>query len=139
MTSLTFTAIPFPAVKHDLGRSCCRKSASDRAPRRKHTLIAVFTQGGNYEITSGKVVGLFVALLFLHGILVGGLHFSDRCYIGLSWDGRPARGQNSLATRHLARFTQGFVFVNLGTTFRTCCRYPPMKPNIGASRAFVPQ
>ena len=24
---------------------------------------------------------------------------------------------NSLATRHLARFTKGFVFVNLGTTF----------------------
>ncbi len=26
--------------------------------------------------------------------------------------------QNSLATRSLARLTKGFVFVNLGTTFR---------------------
>ncbi|EIN05314.1 amino acid permease [Punctularia strigosozonata HHB-11173 SS5] len=53
----------------------------------------VVAKGGDYEITQGKVVGLFVALLVLHGIL------------------------NSFATRHLARFTQGFVFVNLGTTF----------------------
>ena len=34
--------------------------------------------------------------------------------------------QNSLATRHLARFTSGFVFINLGTTISTspqglCC------------------
>ena len=41
----------------------------------------------------GKTVGLFTGLIILHGIL------------------------NSLATRHLARLTKGFVFVNLGTTF----------------------
>ncbi|GJJ09317.1 hypothetical protein Clacol_003539 [Clathrus columnatus] len=44
------------------------------------------------EITSGKVVGLFAGLLMVHGIL------------------------NSLATRHLAWMTKGFVFVNLGAT-----------------------
>ncbi|KAG6861811.1 hypothetical protein C0995_011692 [Termitomyces sp. Mi166 len=53
----------------------------------------VVGKGGNYEVTQGKVVGLFAALLVLHGIL------------------------NSLATRQLARLTTGFVFVNLGTTF----------------------
>lgn len=47
---------------------------------------------GAYDVTSGKIVGLFTGLLVLHGIL------------------------NSLATRHLARFTSSFVFVNLGTT-----------------------
>ncbi|KDR78351.1 hypothetical protein GALMADRAFT_245494 [Galerina marginata CBS 339.88] len=49
-------------------------------------------KNGNYEITAGKTVGLFAGLLVLHGLL------------------------NSVATRHLARFTKGFVFVNLGTT-----------------------
>ncbi|GLB44160.1 putative amino acid permease [Lyophyllum shimeji] len=53
----------------------------------------VVGKGGNYEVTQGKVVGLFAGLLVLHGIL------------------------NSLATRHLARLTTGFVFVNLGATF----------------------
>ncbi|KAJ3507430.1 hypothetical protein NLJ89_g6311 [Agrocybe chaxingu] len=48
---------------------------------------------GDFEITAGKVVGLFAGLLVLHGLL------------------------NSLATRHLAFLTKGFVFVNLGTTF----------------------
>ncbi|PFH47069.1 hypothetical protein AMATHDRAFT_68499 [Amanita thiersii Skay4041] len=48
---------------------------------------------GQFEITEGKVVGLFAALLVFHGIL------------------------NSFATKYLARFTKGFVFVNLGTTF----------------------
>ncbi|KAF8494443.1 amino acid permease [Russula emetica] len=52
----------------------------------------VVAKDGNYEVTSGKVVGLFVGLLVFHGIL------------------------NCLATRHLATFTKGFVFVNLGTT-----------------------
>ncbi|KIJ47259.1 hypothetical protein M422DRAFT_74835 [Sphaerobolus stellatus SS14] len=46
-----------------------------------------------YEITSGKVVGLFAGLLVIHGVL------------------------NSLTTRHLAWLTKSFVFVNLGTTF----------------------
>lgn len=52
----------------------------------------VVAKDGDYEVTSGKVVGLFAVLLIFHGIL------------------------NSLATRHLATFTKGFVFVNLGTT-----------------------
>ena len=30
-------------------------------------------QGGNYQVTQGKVVGLFVGLLMFHGILVGTL------------------------------------------------------------------
>ncbi|KAF4568205.1 hypothetical protein EYR40_010395 [Pleurotus pulmonarius] len=47
----------------------------------------------NYPLTQGKIVGLFAGLLVFHGIL------------------------NSLATRHLARLTTSFVFVNLGATF----------------------
>lgn len=50
-------------------------------------------QGPDFQLTSGKVVGLFAGLMVFHGIL------------------------NSLATRHLAKMTAGFVFVNLGTTF----------------------
>lgn len=50
-------------------------------------------KNGHYDITAGKIVGLFAGLLAVHGLL------------------------NSLATRHLARLTKGFVFVNLGTTF----------------------
>jgi amino acid transporter len=46
----------------------------------------------SYPVTAGKTVGLFTGLLVLHGIL------------------------NSLATRHLAKMTKGFVFVNLGAT-----------------------
>ncbi|KAF8512942.1 APC amino acid permease [Hysterangium stoloniferum] len=45
-----------------------------------------------FEVTSGKVVGLFAGLLIVHGLL------------------------NSLTTKHLAWFTKGFVFINLGTT-----------------------
>ena len=41
----------------------------------------------------GKTVGLFTGLLIIHGLL------------------------NSIATRHLASLTKGFVFVNLGATF----------------------
>ncbi|KAG6812009.1 hypothetical protein H0H92_004738 [Tricholoma furcatifolium] len=48
---------------------------------------------GNYAVSQGQVVGLFCALLIVHGIL------------------------NSLATRQLAFLARGFVFVNLGTTF----------------------
>ncbi|KAF9265138.1 amino acid permease [Marasmius fiardii PR-910] len=48
---------------------------------------------GNFEITAGKVVGLFVGLLVVHGLL------------------------NTLATRWLARLSASFVFVNLGATF----------------------
>ncbi|KAF7986306.1 hypothetical protein HWV62_35262 [Athelia sp. TMB] len=47
---------------------------------------------GNYNVTSGKVVGLFTGLLIVHGLL------------------------NSFATRHLAMFTRYFVFINIGTT-----------------------
>ncbi|KII90043.1 hypothetical protein PLICRDRAFT_40226 [Plicaturopsis crispa FD-325 SS-3] len=50
-------------------------------------------KNGAYEVTQGKVVGLFCGLLVVHGLL------------------------NSIATRHLARLTTGFVFVNLGATF----------------------
>lgn len=48
---------------------------------------------GDFEITPGKTVGLFVGLLAVHGLL------------------------NSINTRWLARLTQYFVFINLGTTF----------------------
>ncbi|OBZ74608.1 putative amino-acid permease C15C4.04c [Grifola frondosa] len=53
----------------------------------------VVGKDGNYVVTAGKNVGLFVGLLLFHGLL------------------------NCLATRQLARLTTGFVFVNLGTTF----------------------
>ncbi|KAJ7153535.1 amino acid permease [Mycena crocata] len=53
---------------------------------------AVIGKDGEFEVTQGKVVGLFAGLLVVHGLL------------------------NSVATRHLARFTQYFVFVNLGAT-----------------------
>ncbi|KAJ7452146.1 APC amino acid permease [Mycena galericulata] len=52
----------------------------------------VIGQDGDFEVTAGKTVGLFAGLLVVHGLL------------------------NSLATRHLARFTQYFVFINLGAT-----------------------
>jgi amino acid transporter len=52
----------------------------------------VVAKDGNYEISSGKTVGLFVVLLIIHGTL------------------------NSLTTRHLATLAKGFVFVNLGTS-----------------------
>ncbi|KAH9008601.1 APC amino acid permease [Lactarius deliciosus] len=52
----------------------------------------VVAKDGDYEVTSGKIVGLFTALLIFNGVL------------------------NSFATRHLATFTKGFVFINLGAT-----------------------
>jgi len=52
----------------------------------------VIGKDGDFEVTSGKVVGLFAGLLIVHGLL------------------------NSVATRHLARFTKYFVFVNLGAS-----------------------
>ncbi|KAH9003628.1 APC amino acid permease [Lactarius hatsudake] len=52
----------------------------------------VVAKDGDYEVTSGKIVGLFTALLIFNGIL------------------------NSFATRHLATFTKGFVFINLGAS-----------------------
>ncbi|CAK5275488.1 unnamed protein product [Mycena citricolor] len=55
---------------------------------------AVIGQDGAFVVTPGKTVGVFVGLLILHGLL------------------------NSVGTRHLARFTQYFVFVNLGATMR---------------------
>lgn len=48
---------------------------------------------GAFVVTPGKTVGLFTGLLIVHGLL------------------------NSLATKTLAKLTQTFVFVNLGTTF----------------------
>jgi len=58
-------------------------------------ILAAVTIGkdGNFEITAGKTVALFTGLLIVHGLL------------------------NSIATRHLASLTKGFVFVNLGATF----------------------
>lgn len=55
-------------------------------------LGAVSIASPDFAITPGKTVGVFTGLLITHGIL------------------------NSLATKHLAFFTRGFVFVNLGTT-----------------------
>ncbi|EKM52668.1 uncharacterized protein PHACADRAFT_198715 [Phanerochaete carnosa HHB-10118-sp] len=52
----------------------------------------VIAKDGNYDVTAGKVVALCTGLLIVHGSL------------------------NSLATRHLARLTSGFVFINLGAT-----------------------
>ncbi|KAH9943790.1 APC amino acid permease [Amylocystis lapponica] len=52
----------------------------------------VVGKGGDYTVTQGKTVGLFAGLLCFHGIL------------------------NCLATRQLARFTTGFVFINIGAT-----------------------
>lgn len=74
----------------------------------------VVAKDGNYEVTSGKVVGLFVGLLILHGILVRFFTFSLVELRLLS--NAPSLAQNCLATRHLAAFTRGFVFVNLGAT-----------------------
>ncbi|KAJ7079952.1 APC amino acid permease [Mycena belliarum] len=53
---------------------------------------AVVGKDGDFVVTQGKVVGLFAGLLVVHWLL------------------------NSVATRHLARFTQYFVFINLGAT-----------------------
>ncbi|KIJ60931.1 hypothetical protein HYDPIDRAFT_42996 [Hydnomerulius pinastri MD-312] len=53
---------------------------------------AVSIASPNFVVTPAKTVGLFAGLLVVHGLL------------------------NSLATRHLAFVTRGFVFVNLGTT-----------------------
>ncbi|KAJ7602370.1 APC amino acid permease [Mycena polygramma] len=52
----------------------------------------ILAAGRRFEPVQGKVVGLFAGLLVLNGFF------------------------NSLATRHLARFTQYFVFINLGAT-----------------------
>ncbi|KAH7882215.1 APC amino acid permease [Phlebopus sp. FC_14] len=54
---------------------------------------AVSISSPTFVLTPGKTVGLFTGLLIVHGLL------------------------NSLATKHLAFITRGFVFVNLGTTF----------------------
>jgi len=48
---------------------------------------------GAYVVTNGKLVGLFIGLLIVHGLL------------------------NSLATKYLASITQSFVFINLGAAF----------------------
>ena len=74
----------------------------------------VVAKDGNYEVSSGKVVSLFIGLLVFHGILV-------RLACPLGGMIQPLNAvlwvvQNCLATRHLATFTKGFVFVNLGTT-----------------------
>ncbi|KAK7441808.1 polyamine transporter tpo5 [Stygiomarasmius scandens] len=53
----------------------------------------VIGRGGDFEVKEKMVVGLFIGLLVVHGIL------------------------NSLATRWLARMSSSFVFVNLGATF----------------------
>ncbi|KAJ7855017.1 amino acid permease [Mycena olivaceomarginata] len=57
-------------------------------------ILAAVTVGkdGDFVVTPGKTVGLFAGLLVVHGLL------------------------NSVSTKYLARFTQYFVFVNLGAT-----------------------
>lgn len=47
---------------------------------------------GEFEISTGKIVGLFSGLMVFHGLL------------------------NCLSTKYLAKLTSGFVFVNLGST-----------------------
>lgn len=54
---------------------------------------ATIATDGNYQPTQGHIVGLFIVLLIIHGLL------------------------NSLATRALAMITKSFVFVNLGAVF----------------------
>jgi len=56
-------------------------------------LAAVSLTRPAYTVTPGLTVGVFAALLMVHGVL------------------------NSVATRHLALATKSFVFVNLGATF----------------------
>ncbi|KAG8951009.1 hypothetical protein FRC04_006870 [Tulasnella sp. 424] len=53
---------------------------------------AVIGTDGAFEVTQHKIVGVFIGLLAVHGIL------------------------NSLATKWLARMTSSFVFVNVGAT-----------------------
>lgn len=68
-------------------------------------MAAVVIARPEFEITQAKVVGLFIGLLIVHGLL------------------------NSFGTRALARFTAGFVFVNLGSAISRCSyidgRYKP--------------
>jgi hypothetical protein len=75
----------------------------------------VIAKDGKYEVTSGKVVGLFAGLLIIHGMLVRlrtSVSRDSMLYdMVLAWI-----AQNCLATRQLATFTKGFVFINLGTT-----------------------
>jgi hypothetical protein len=40
----------------------------------------VIAKDGNYEVTSGKVVGLFAGLLILHGSLVRSAHIHTLAY-----------------------------------------------------------
>ena len=77
----------------------------------------VVAKDGNYTVTSGKIVGLFVALLvivrdfFIHLLAIRPTNSLTRT---------PCLRQhgilNSVATKWLARFTVGFVFINVGTT-----------------------
>ena len=81
----------------------------------------VVAKNGNYEVTPGKVVGLFVGLLVFHGVLVrlGHVRLVELAPVRPLLTNAVSRVvQNCLATRHLATFTKGFVFVNLGTTVR---------------------
>lgn len=52
----------------------------------------VIARDGDFVITTGMQFGLFVGLLFVHGLL------------------------NSVKTKWLARFASSFVFVNIGTS-----------------------
>lgn len=83
--------------------------SSERLQRACSLPTQLLLQGDDYPLSSGKTVGLFAALMVLHGILVGGLAEHRRC----AWLMSP---QNCLATRQLARLTSGFVFVNIGAT-----------------------
>lgn len=86
----------------------------------------VVGKGGDYEVTQGKTVGLFVGLLVVHGILVRlSLIQSSTLtpHYQTSILTQPSilsfymtNEQNCLATRWLARLTAGFVFINLGAT-----------------------
>jgi hypothetical protein len=75
--------------------------------------LNIFEQPG-YVVTPGKVVALFAALLVVHGLLVClYLSFSYELFFQDS-----ISPKNSLATRHLAWMTKGFVFINVGATIR---------------------
>lgn len=74
----------------------------------------VVGKDGNYTVTQGKIVGLFVALLIIVRTFTYG---GKQACVNQRLTFTIQHGiLNSFATRHLARFTVGFVFVNVGVT-----------------------
>lgn len=72
-------------------------------------LLLLMLQDGKFQVSTGKIVGLFAGLMIFHGFLVGGVSVPHPV---LAY----AYSQNCLSTKYLAKLTSGFVFVNLGAT-----------------------